>query len=302
MRKEKYISERKGKYGITLQVKVPYKTETGRSHLTESVRVIDYPTPKQALEVAKIKRDELLRNVRLGKVKHTPFVCELYEESLKIMPFSIKTVERHDSIYNNSIKSSSVEFVQIDKLTPAMLQENVNHYAETHSQSMVNHLVSIWRQIFKTANMLNIPTVDLTLSIMIPKSKVHSRKREVIISREDFEKFMGILYQESLVNYDKRALYYAIILMSETGLRPSECFALTRDSFQDSLIVVNKAVGSTRQNKNQIITTKTSESERYVPISSNLKPIIDDVLKLNNFHLVFGNKQGKPYDLSLIHI
>lgn len=121
----------------------------------------------------------------------SPTVKELYKKKFELFPCSMKTRENHDHFYKYAIEQYAN--VQIDRITPADVQKSVNEYGAEHSINLTSHLLSIWRQIFRTARMLEIPVTDKTMMVMIPKPKTIERHRSVDISDKDFNIFMDAL-------------------------------------------------------------------------------------------------------------
>lgn len=294
MRKEKYITERQGKKGLTFQIKIP------AASFTQSVSANDYGTNSDALKAAIQIRDDVLRDLRTGKlIKHTATVKELYELSLEILPSSKSSKDRYNAFYNKGIKGKGIELCPIDKVTAVDLQQNVNQYAREHTQDQVNRFVGIWKKIYKTAQLKEIPVTDKTLMVVIPKSKVVSDPKPVELSTTDFMMFL-----EAVRNYgiytDKgqhrsETVARLLLTMYFTGIRPQEARALTVADIQGDMLRINKMIGSNEDSEDQIITTKTTRSIRRVPISAELSAMFDEWTKGKaKDDLLFPDFDGKP--------
>ena len=210
----------------------------------------------------------------------------------------MKTIQRHNHFYNKGIKQ--FENIGIDKITSADIQTSVNVYASTHTRTQTEHFLSVWRKIYKTAVMMNISIPDRTIPVIIPECKPDQpRKKE--ISFEDLEHFLESLleYNKKTVDgeYQSKCIYYAIQIMRYCGLRPAECFALTRNDIflngnNNGFISVNKSARSTISSTLEISNTKTQKSNRLVPIPQQLAPIIAECLQWSKYELLFADYHG----------
>ena len=89
-------------------------------------------------------RNDALQNIESGKLKRRyPTVKFLYRRKWDLIPLSITTREKHDSIYKQTIINLENKF--IDEITTEDIQLSLNQYAETHSDDAVKRLQTIWR-------------------------------------------------------------------------------------------------------------------------------------------------------------
>ena len=309
-KKEKYITERVSKAGThSLQI-------TLRVHgqiFMKSIKIEDFDTPKQALEFAVKLRDEKLVEMSNGyTVSNFHTVGELYEKTFEFFPVRLKTRKRHNTFYNHGI--SVYGDVSIEKLTAGDIQASLNKYARTHTRAQVNHFLAVWRLIYKAAFMMNISIPDRTLQVKIPECQPDNPKKKEITS-EDLQKFCEALleYNSASVTgrYESQCIWYAVQVMKYCGLRPAECFALTKDDIHitpgsGSFISVNKAAHSTITSHLEIGATKTAKSVRNVPIPEDLKPILKDCMEWTKHDIIFadfhGNLQQIDYVSNYVHL
>lgn len=299
----KYIRKRKRKYGTSYLIEIPYKDEEGaQKRYTATVKAIDYGDEKTALIAAKRIRNEALNDIQSGKLKRSfPTIKSLYRQKWELMPLSINTHEKQDAIYNSAIKP--LESKYIDEITISDIQLSVNQYAQDHSQDAVSRLMTVWRQIFKCALILGYDVPDRTEAVIIPKSKIVTQHRDVRMNIEDFQIVLGELKKGT---YNHVAIYYMLLIMYYTGCRPAEALALTADDISDMYIRINKAVGSTKDKKRQIVPTKTESSVRKLPVASELIPILSDLKKWSKHKFILSFEDGSLADIdevsNMIHM
>lgn len=302
LKNEKYISEVHSKKGtVSLKVFIRAYDQT----YNKSVNTEDFDTPKQALDFAKTLRDDALKKMREGyTVSNFKTVDYLYNRSFEISPRKLKTKKKQDIHYRQAIypKYGNTE---IDKITSANIQETLNEYAKTHSKRETQDILTIWRKIYKTCAMDNINVYDRTQAVTVPEcAEANHRKKE--ISTADLQKFLDALSEYNTVTvkglYQSKCVYYMIMVMRYTGLRPAETLALTRDDIdlKDSKIIVNKAVRSSTESMKTIGKTKTEKSNRTVPVPIKLVPILYDCLAWTRHNYLFADYDGNIQDIDSI--
>lgn len=309
MKKEKYIIERKNKRNHYLQVYINFKDISGNKQIySRNINVAEYVSPKDAMQAAIIIRDNALREINTGTlIKHVPTVGELYHQTKNLFNISVKTWKRHETTYKNSLKK--YENREITSIKPIDVQESINESINSYSLEATQRVLSLWRQIYKAAAMNDILVADKTVAVTIPKSKAPVRQqKKVLISDEDFKQFIEYLEETSkyvrdpIGRFRRIRIIYMLKIMFFTGIRPSECFALTKSDINliTDEITINKAIGSTSAKTRQVISTKTTQSIRTIPISDNLKPLLlkmfDEIKEENLFY----DYDGLPFETSFI--
>ena len=97
----------------------------------------------------------------------------------------------------------------------------------------------------------------------------------------------------------------ALELMWHTGLRPAECFALSKEDIKNGFVTVNKELGSDiaddsikidRDNINIIRKCKTEASIRKVPISDELQKLLDGYEVEGD--ILFPTKKGQYFNVA----
>ena len=302
MHKEKYIIERKGKKGTTLQVFIPYSSNGEKATFTKSIKVNDFSSPKVAMQYAIKIRDNALTDISCGRLQaHMMTVKQLYNIKWKLFPMSLNTHEKQDAIYKQSIVA--YENKQIHDITPADIQICLNKYAENHSSDGVQRLLTIWRQIYKAALFCGYNIPDQTNVIKLPRSKVVNHRNPVDITKDQFEKYLDFLKKYNCKNgtpHINETVYYMLVIMYYTGMRPAEVLALTANDIDDNYISVSKAVGSTATQKCVIVPTKTESSRRRIPVASGLLPYLHNLKKWSKNKYLLSDENGKLYDIDKI--
>ncbi len=309
MKKEKYIIERKNKKNHYLQVYINFKDISGNKQIySRNINVAEYVSPKEAMQVAIIVRDNALREINTGTlIKHVPTVGELYHQTKNLFNISVKTWKRHETTFKNSLKK--YENKEITSIKPIDVQESINESINNYSLEATQRVLSLWRQIYKAAAMNDILVADKTVAVTIPKSKAPAKQqKKVLISDEDFKQFIEYLEETSkyvrdpIGRFRRIRIIYMLKIMFFTGIRPSECFALTKSDINliTDEITINKAIGSTTSKTRQVISTKTTHSIRTVPISDNLKPLLLKMFDEIKEEHIFYDYDGLPFETSFI--
>ncbi len=270
--------------------------------------VADYDGDKKLAKMAAIEaRNRLQKEIEVDKYAMNHLTVEdCYLKSLRDRQASIKTKQRHDSMFKAMIPNS-LKKKDILKVTTSDVQSSINAYCLNHTQAQMNHAMCIWRQIYKAALTAEIPVIDRSQMVIVPKSKIVRKKKDNSITYEQFVLFADELLKYNCANETGRhrsaAIWYACQIMLYTGLRPQEVYALSKSDIdlESMQISINKSVGSTNTLERQIVPVKTIYSDAIVPISSSLKPILEQMLKWTKHDdLVLADIDGKPFDIDLV--
>lgn len=300
------ITERQGKKGLSLQIQIKYDTSDGRKTFTKTIKVSDYPDKKSAYIVARMIRDKARLDIASEKIidKKIPTVEWFFDKQQELLVNSIKTASKHQTLYNSCI----IQFADtpLDKIKTADIQESLMIYAQTHSQDCVNRAISLWRAIYHVSAILEYEVSDKTLALTNIKSKLVTKPRNTDITIDDFNKFCAVLLEYNSkdgkpckVSLDT---WYMLRIMRYTGCRTAEVLALNANDFDkdNKILHINKSVGSTAKETRKIITTKTIESIRDVPLTNECIEILDSLLRYSKTDPLICAKDGKPYEISLI--
>lgn len=305
MKDTKYIRKRKRKYGFAFLIDIPYKDDNGnQKHFAETVRVIDFPTEKAALSSAQKIRNDALADINSGKLRQSvPSVRNIYRQRWNVLPLSVKTRERHDHVFRTALEPYAD--IPLSEITLEQIQRSLNDYADRYQAYAVSRVLTVWKSLYKTAAILGYDIQDMTLGAILPPSKVIKPKRNVNITDADFQAACDalLLYNATTdIHHNNLAVWYMLQIMYFTGCRPAEALALTRSDIncKESYIRINKSVGSTRNQKGQIIPTKTPGSVRNVPIVPALLPILESLLSWSHDEQLFLTTSGNLFEITYV--
>ena len=297
MKKEKYIYERKTKKGSPyFQIQIAFKDEYGQSKtFYESVQISDYESKSQAKAVAIAIRDKALYEIQTNRIIiASPTVGQLYQKMHELIPCSLSTKKKHNLLYRSGI--DKFENTQISKLTTADIQKNINEYAESKSDDCIHRYIILWGKLYKVALMLGYDVVDRSKMVVIPKSKKIKKKKTVTCSQETLRVILDYLasYEttSNTVKHRARMIWYLIIIMNYTGMRPSEVLALNAEDITNDYISVNKSVGSSKDETAVVKTPKTAQSVRQVPVHPDLLPILKQLKQEQKTSPLLTNLDG----------
>ena len=303
--KNEYIYERKGKKGLTLQIKVPYKSAGKRNFRTKSLRLSDYETKAAAYHHARMIRDQYLVDAHVGGVARRDTVKDLHEMYWNVNSYTIQTKHLYEAIYRDAVQP--LEHKKIDDVTAYDIQKLLTDYAESHSDHMVSCAKSLWHRIFITAQMDGQNVSDKTLMILPVHTRYVGYKHNTTpISFDEFVTFTNALIDRTnrLKKTEKidRDVWFMLWVMYYTGFRPAEVLALNADDIDlvNKVIHVTKSVGSTKKARRQIVTTKRPSSVRDFPISEELEVLLKSLLEYSQTKPLLLAEDGQPYDIHLI--
>ncbi|MCH3961282.1 MAG: tyrosine-type recombinase/integrase [Solobacterium sp.] len=303
LRHEKYIVEDLTESHHYLRVRI---AKNGHD-FSQTINVKDYGSPAMAMSAACIVRDRALDDIRNDcLVNHDMTVQELFDATKDMFAINAKTWIRHSRTYDGM---RSYGQRKIKDIKPADIQSNINDYIKDHSADACHRLLSEWRQIYRAAAMMDIYVPDKTLAVTIPKDdKPAKPKKDVLISKDDFYKYIDWLEQSLKYTMDDKGKYrksriiYMLQIMYHTGCRPSEVMALCRSDIDLSSkdISITKRIGSTRTELRQIVSLKTSQSLRKVPIDDELMLIISNMLNDISSEQLFLDFDGLPFEITVL--
>ena len=273
MKKESHITEFTAKKGAGLHIRVT-TSRHGKRIAVDGGRLYyaDFSSKRECMRIAKEIRDRILRDLDLRPVFTAMTVSELYEKSYELFPVAMSTKAEHDRVYDHYIQQYGK--TPIDRLGLQDVQMSVNRFAEKYAQERIKRIIVIWRRIYKTAFFCQISVVDLSQMIVVPKSKIVKKEKDMTLDANDFDSMISFLSESRL--WKAQVALSLIWVLYYTGMRPSEALALTVDDIdlKRSIIHVRKQIGSTVTKSADIVPLKTSGSRRDVPIADGLLPVL----------------------------
>ncbi|MCR5371916.1 MAG: site-specific integrase [Solobacterium sp.] len=309
MKKKKYISRRKSKAGtISWQVVIPYTDEDNEKQIyNKSFSEIEYGTAAAARRAALDHRDRMIIEIRSGRVKRrAPTIAPLYKRSLDVFPQRYNTRRNHYYFYRHAVEAYGN--MEIQDVKVADIQQSINDYASTHTRDMTMKCLGVWKQIYKTAAVLEIPIPDKTVGVVIPRQTAPEKKKPVSISDEDFSRFLATLQNyhqyDAIGRYRSRIIWFMLMIAYHTGMRPSEIYALTADDVHldagHPYISVNKAIGSDLTQRNVPVKVKSASGYRDIPVSEELHRILADLMSWTKHEYLISDYDGSIFSTDFV--
>ena len=291
-KKESYIKQSQTSFGTwNFEVRIP------KMNIDKTFSEKRFGSARNAYNMAVQFRNKAL----LGTRQKDSIVStkNVLIESYSLFPVRDETKRKHLMYFNKYVVNKNLV---ISKITKADIIQSLNKASTEQTDDNISRLMSIWRRIFKTALVQGYVSIDLSQSVIVPKSQVVKNiQKKDILSREELENlFMKI--DTYFPKNESMSVKMALNVMWYTGMRPSECFALLKSDIKDGHISVSKQLGSSMANseedvvsRNMVVRTcKTKTSIRKIPISDTLQKLLDDYHVKGE--IMFPNAFGTYYD------
>ena len=310
VKRDKYIRTRKSKKGVAYQVSVPYDSPEGRRWITKTFSSWDYPRPQDALADARRYRDKTLHDAVYRRISlKSPTVEYFYKQKWNYFPKALNTRKKHDAIFASCFAEYRAR--ELATITTPEIQKSLTERAKTHASDGVKRLLTVWRQIYRTALLEGYNIIDLTTSVEIPKSRIAPKTKQVTITAEQFAEFLDHLLEYNSAGGvpQKRnvQVWYMLVIMYYCGCRPSEVLALSKSDVDLNAreISITKAVGSNYTERCVLIPAKTAQSVRQCPIPDALVPHLENLIASVSGEYLFTDDNGNYLDIDklsdLIH-
>lgn len=297
MRKEKYIIEKKYKDHTVFEVNFRYNDLNGiEQSYSKSFNSLRYESIKEAFEEAVKDRDKVRSQIAtVGKTKAKKTLKDVYKEMKELFPQTPETFRKYDVLYNHFIKK--LENRPIDKITAKDITMSLNK-AMNKSQDSINRLFTVYKKIFKCAIINEYIYVSPLDKVQIPKSKIVIKPKSVVMECTINDVIEALSktdnYSENSI-YNNKLIIYAIYVINYLGLRPAECYALSKKDidFKKRTVNIDKAVGMGKDRKPYIRATKNQSSVRILPIPDILLPILQDLCVFQKNNQLFTRYNGQ---------
>lgn len=261
-----------------------------------------YGGEKKALKQAIKWRDAVLlddRNITItNTIKQADYtVAYAYGRSLELYVHNPTTRRRHDAIFNAHFGAYAGK--PLASIKPKDLLEHYNGLID-QPQNTINRVRSLWVQIFKAGIMDENIATNFADVVDVPKSQaVHVERRKFADADEVLAVMTDLCASGSgRSNHSKvvgTLICYAIMIISETGMRPAECYALSRDcfDFQNKVMRYGSRVGLDENKKPVIVKAKTEKSNRINPITERLETVVRSLMDYNANDYLFTDDTGR---------
>lgn len=239
--------------------------------------------------------------VRDRKIRFADYVQQ-YLEIYKITTVKPATYDRLQSILKCQIRGTIID-VPLSKITDVLIQEYINSLViKGLSRSTVSKVYELIKQTMTYAYRKKDIAVDISSIIKMPSSSVFPAPKQIETYTDDEKKrICDYINQRYYEHEDEKAFLRvapAFILMFNTGLRMGEVLALTWDDIdmnngiihvKNTVSVINNrdSVGVKRVHILQEV--KTKNSVRDVPLNTTAYVAIQELLKRNKEHHLYGD-------------
>lgn len=299
--KDTHISEFTAKRGSGLHIRVT-TTRHGHRISVDGGRLYysDFENKKACLREARRIRDQILIDLDLSPAPGAamPSVADLFDQSFDVMPVALNTRRNKEYTFRHGIGDLAEK--RIDKLTLSEIQLSVNRYALERTQGPVKSLVALWRRIYQTALFLQLPVLDLSQMIRIPKSRIPAKAFNKETDLDTFHRFLDAL--EDSKSYYAPILRDVCLVMYYTGIRCQEALGLMVTDFdpEAAMLRIERSCGSTASQTCQIVPLKTAQSRRVLPVVPDLFPILERLCSQAETELLFVDPEDKPINVRRI--
>ena len=159
---------------------------------------------------------------------------------------------------------------KLDKLTPPVIQKQVNQWAKDYNQlgkgyQEYTQLNSLNKRILKYAVSLQVISFNPARDIIVPRRKAKKEQKLKYLDNDNLKKFLDYLEQltNTYQNFYDTVLYKTLLA---TGLRIRECLALDWSDIdlQNGTIDVNKTLNGIKE----ITSPKTKSSVRVIDLDN----------------------------------
>lgn len=281
---------RSGKWSFKVRI-----TDTNTKRFSEE----KYGNARSAYQAAIKWRNEQLANPIVSTTDIS--VKEVFEESFDLLPVREETKRKTCLYFKNYVDKPNL---LLSKITKADIVQSLNKASLTQSDDTIGRIMAMWRRIYKTALIKNYVNVDLTQSIIVPKSQklTQNTPKKVLTTRDELNEVLMSIDTHFNKN-DATSVKMALETMWYTGMRPAECFALNKSDFKDGFINVEKQLGTDIATSDTSLGVslvvrkcKTKMSNRRIPICTNLQKLLDEYDSKNK--IMFPTSKGEYFNLN----
>lgn len=299
MKKEKYITERKRKSGVSYEVAIWYYAADGTRQLfSRAFPSSSFNTKADAKKAAVECRDEFLHKARTSALpgKRSKTVAEVFEMSMRSRSLAPETVRQHRVIFQSCIPED-LQNMPVSKLRTFDVKLNLAEIAKTKTDPAVRRTLTLWRQICETALDAELIDKDFMRAVRAPKSALISTKREKVMTYSLEDVLAAVSSYGTNTDegrFNREIMTAALTVCAALGLRPAEAFALRKEDFDlvQRRVSVGYRVGSGPEGEAVLIGPKTAGSLRTLPIPAQVLDVITKTAGLQDSPFLFAKWDG----------
>lgn len=306
MRKERYIRTKTYGHNRYYIVTFEYTAVDGsKASYSKSFNAADYSSDREAFSAACTHRDVMrakLANAGLPSNEHLT-VNQVMQHYTDVFSQANGTVMLYKYKYKKYLQPV-VGRKNIDNVTIYDIQQTINAAVNDLSDGSLLKLMGLWRKIFTVARSLNAISVVPDLHIVqMPRSTKLPTRHDSIVSDADLRRIVEEMRNSASCNsraYNLKVISYALMVMRYTGMRPAECFALTRENIKPGYIDITHSMGLDTAHHPEIHRTKTIQSIRKIPITVQCQAELDAAIAMSSSDYVFADYHGKLMNVSRV--
>ena len=261
-----------------------------------------------ALKMAEKYRDSLVSSDRRRQraktviaVKYT--VQHAFERSLALYCRAQATKRQHAVLFNAHFEK--FKGMPLADVRARDIVEHLNDHV-TDSQNTLSRIRMIWIQIFNAGILDEAITSNIAQAIPVPQSEKIVTVRPKFTERDTIKRVISELTRtgSGISAHSHRLgtlIAYAIMVISETGMRPAECYALARSDIDltANTIKYGNRVGLSA-NGYSINRPKTATSYRVNPITERLRAVLESLIAYNPREYLFEYADGRLLNSDLV--
>lgn len=305
MKKEKYITKVIKNNNTYFQVTIKYNELGKRKCITKTFSVNQYGSESIALKAAIIERDNILNEIRANTfvARNDISFASVFEEMKNLFPQRERTVKKYNLHFNKYLEH--LHHMQIQNITSYDVMKLLNAIAPNITKNTMVDVVTLLRKVFKTARIKRYITINIMDEVIVPEPQKRVKSTSKSTSYEVLSQVIELLNKKpgksSKVQYKHKMIIGGLWTIYYCGLRPAEAFALEVEDidFDKRLLSVNKQLGSDFVKNNVVRSTKTTLSNRILPIPNELVDILKEYCK-DNKGFLFKDENGNHLKLSYI--
>ena len=295
----KHISRRKSSYVVQIKRE---RSGTRQQVYVGSFSPKKYGSDEAAYKAALAARDEALAKMTLNAISVTSLTVQAAFDQVQERCESESTKENNSWMFENlvpeSLRGKKIKDVTLDEI-----QRTADQFALKKSQDAVKRVKGFWCKIFVQARRTDPLIQNLGELIVIPKSKIPTKRTTKHVSEEELGKFYSALLSYNAKRPRARELNQTIYAMAKvmehTGLRPQEAMGIKVEDIDEDLWIlhVRRSIGSTKSKRRQEIPLKTEASMRDIPIIQAIREIVIKQCDRMGEGFLFLDLDGKPFDI-----
>ena len=272
------------------RVKIPYYNGDKRKYYSKSFNFKNFPNKTACLTYAKQHRDKMRHE--LGSITHFDEQATL-QDVFEMRKLTFSGAPQTNKMYEYRFKKYILPFISpttsFASITYLDIMRTLDAMVYECSQDTIKRVNILWHQLYKTALINNIITVNQHDKVICPKSRKPQVKRNVMTSRDEIDETLESLPNTPYAN----KVQLMIEIMYYTGMRSGEVVCLEWDDIdlEHNLIHVNKGISFDSDRKPLVSTLKNTHSERFIPIHPNILPM----LKQRSKGFIFKHKDHFMY-------